>query len=440
MSSLSPAVAASSVSTTPQNTINIGMIGLGTVGTGTVKLIQRQSHLALKAIAVRDAGKDRGINGLDTSIVTTDSMSVATHPDIHILIEVAGGIDEAKALIEAALNAGKHVVTANKALIAQHGPELFALAKVNKVAILFEAAVAGGIPILMPLKMCLAANKIQEIAGILNGTTNYMLTRMMKDGWTYQDALDKAQALGYAEADPTSDVEGVDAAYKIAILTGLATNQWVNVDDMTIEGITKITPQDIDYAKRFGFAIRLVALARLEGDKPDVRVHPMLVSGDHPLATVDNEYNAIWVKGDAVGDAMFYGKGAGELPTASSVMGDVLALASDLKAGNVHVAVAMEVALQGASAVHPIGETMNRYYIRLTTSDEPGVLAKLGDAFGVEQVSLESFLQLPSDKSKGEASLMIVTHEAQEAKVQRALAQIGKMPATRDVACVLRVL
>jgi homoserine dehydrogenase len=416
------------------------MIGLGTVGQGTYKLIQRLPHLEVVAVAVQNLEKERGIDDLDTSLLTLDAQAVAVHPDIDILIEVAGGVEGTKELLEAAIQAGKHVVTANKALIAQHGPELFALAKKHEVSLLFEAAVAGGVPIVTPLKMGLASNQIEEIAGILNGTTNYILTRMMQDGWTYEDALDKAKALGYAEADPSSDVEGFDAAYKIAILAGLATGHWVNVKDMTVEGITPITPREVDYAKQFGYTIRLVALARLKNERPDVRVHPMLVPNEHPLSSVHNEYNAIWVRGDAVGDAMFSGKGAGELPTASSVMGDVLAIVADLEAGNPKTAAGMILDLKEPAVLQPIGETTNRYYIRMTTADEPGVLAALGTAFGDAGVSLESFLQLPNPLNNPHTSLMVVTHIAQESSVQEALSAIRSLASTQAVDCVLRVL
>lgn len=420
--------------------IRIGMIGLGTVGQGTFKLIQRQTGLDVRAVAVQNLDKERGLEDLDPALLTTDAMAVALRDDVDILIEVAGGVDSTKPFLETAIRSGKHVVTANKALIAQHGPELFALAKSHQVSLLFEAAVAGGVPIVTPLKMGLAANTIEEIAGILNGTTNYILTRMMQDGWTYEDALEKAKALGYAEADPSSDVEGFDAAYKIAILAGLATGHWVNVKDMTVEGITPITPQEVAYAKQFGYTIRLVALARLKASMPDVRVHPMLVPNEHPLSSVHNEYNAIWVRGDAVGDAMFSGKGAGELPTASSVMGDVLAIVADLRAGNLHPVASMELSLKEPAVLQPIGETTNRYYIRMTTADEPGVLAALGNAFGNARVSLESFLQLPNPQNNPYTSLMVVTHIAKEYDVQEALDTIRKLPSTRAVDCVLRVL
>lgn len=433
-------VASDSSLVPPKKTLKIGMIGLGTVGQGTFKLIQRHAYLEVVAIAVQNLNKDRGIDALDTSLLTLNAHAVAVHPDIDILIEVAGGVEGTKELLESAIKAGKHVVTANKALIAQHGPELFALAKTHGVSLLFEAAVAGGIPIVTPLKTCLAGNHIEEIAGILNGTTNYILTRMMQDGWTYEEALEKAKALGYAEADPTSDVEGFDAAYKIAILSGIATGKWVNVSEMTIEGITPITPKEVEYAKQFGYTIRLVALARLNDEKADVRVHPMLVPNEHPLSSVHNEYNAIWVRGDAVGDAMFSGKGAGELPTASSVMGDVLAIVADVHAGNENPVAGMVLDLMGTASLLPIGETTNRYYVRMTTVDEVGVLASLGKAFGDAGVSIESFLQLPNPNKNKHTSLMVVTHEAQEYALQAALETVRRLSVDCSVDCVLRVL
>ncbi len=433
-------VASDSSLVSPKKKLKIGMIGLGTVGQGTYKLIQRQADLEIVAIAVQNLNKDRSIDDLDKSLLTLEAHAVAVHPDIDILIEVAGGVEGTKALLESAIKAGKHVVTANKALIAQHGPELFTLAKTHGVSLLFEAAVAGGIPIVTPLKTCLAGNHIEEIAGILNGTTNYILTRMMQDGWTYEEALEKAKALGYAEADPTSDVEGFDAAYKIAILSGIATGKWVNVKDMTIEGITTITPKEVEYAKQFGYTIRLVALARLNDEKADVRVHPMLVPNEHPLSSVHNEYNAIWVRGDAVGDAMFSGKGAGELPTASSVMGDVLALRADIQAGNAKPVAGMTLELEGFATLLPIGDTTNRYYVRMTTVDEVGVLASLGKAFGDAGVSIESFLQLPNPNKNKHTSLMVVTHEAQEYALQAALETVRRLSVDCSVDCVLRVL
>ena len=423
--------------------VGVGIIGLGTVGAGAVKLLHRNPLVKVVQVAVKSLEKIRNVGEIDIApLLTTDVFAVLQNPDVQIVVELVGGIELAKQWVVAALTNKKHVVTANKALIATHGAELFALAKANGVALLFEASVAGGIPILMPLKVCLAANRITEIAGILNGTTNYILTRMMEDGWDFQTALAKAQALGFAEADPTSDVGGQDAAYKLAILAKLAFQRHINVADIFCEGITAITPADINYAKRFGYTIRLIGLARWDEQRqsPELRVHPMLVKSTHPLANVYNEYNAILVKGDAVGDTMFYGKGAGELPTASAVCADVLALVKDIQSNNLTVCAGMEVLLsEELVAPLPISETINRYYIRLNTKDEPGVLAELGKAFGNESVSLESFLQLPGDEPET-ASLMLVTHLAQEQAVQQALTNIMALSATKSIGCVLRVL
>ena len=423
--------------------VRIGLIGLGTVGSGTVKLLSRNPLVELVQIAVKSIDKARSLADIEIAhLLTTDAFAVVNNPDVQVVVELVGGIDLAKQWITTALNNKKHVVTANKALIATHGAELFALAKKNGVALLFEASVAGGIPILMPLKMCLAANKITEIAGILNGTTNYILTRMMEDGWDFQTALAKAQALGFAEADPSSDVDGHDAAYKLAILAKIAFQRQIDVAEIFVEGITAITPADIDYAKRFGYTIRLIGLARWNEERqcPELRVHPMLLKNTHPLANVYNEYNAIWVKGDAVGDTMFYGKGAGELPTASAVCADVLALVKDIQSNNLTACAGMEVFLSAEKVTPlPISETTNRYYIRLNTKDEAGVLAELGKAFGDQGVSLESFLQLPGEEPET-ASLMLVTHLAQEKNVQQALKNIVALTVTESIGCVLRVL
>jgi homoserine dehydrogenase len=421
--------------------LGVGLLGLGTVGRGVFRLIQRHSHLQVRGVLVRDVTKDRQLPQLTPELLTTRYQSIVENPDIAVVVEVAGGIEEAKVWVEAALRHKKHVVTANKALIATHGPALFALAQANGVSLLFEAAVAGGIPLLLPLQVGLAANRILEIAGILNGTTNYILTRMTQEGTSFETALAQAQALGFAEADPTSDVGGQDAAYKLAILAAMAFKQSVAISDVYMEGITAISSAEMDYAKRFDYVIKLIGLARWHEDTQDVelRVHPMLVKKSHPLASVNNEYNAVWINSDAAGDTMFYGKGAGELPTASAVMGDLLTIASDVSAGNTTTTPASTLRLHQQAKVLPIGQTRNRYYIRLNTQDEPGVLARLGEAFGSRGVSLESFLQLPG-ATPATASLMVVTHEAQEQAVQAALEAIKQQPSTLNVGCVLRVL
>ncbi|MFM7389178.1 MAG: homoserine dehydrogenase [Vampirovibrionales bacterium] len=425
-------------------TLGIGMIGCGTVGTGTLKLLHRLEGIRIEKVAVRDLTLPRTLpEGLqaDALLTTNTETDVLTNPAVDIVVEVAGGIEPAFTWLKTAIQHGKHVVTANKALIATHGQELFALAQEHGVQLLFEAAVAGGIPIIQPLKQCLAANRIHSIAGILNGTTNYMLTRMMDDGWSYEEALTKAQSLGYAEADPTNDVGGFDAAYKLAILASIAFGVAVSMDDLHIEGITTITQADMDYARKFGYAIRLIGLAQWDEthQQPSVRVHPMFVKQSHPLAGIRNEYNAVWVEGDAVGDVMFYGKGAGELPTASSVVSDVLALANDAWQGNTRLATSLAMTPSPSTPCLPMSETENRYYIRLVTKDEAGVLAKLGEAFGREGVSLESFLQTPNEADKC-ANLMLITHTAKESNLQATLAAIAQQSTTQSVACVLRVL
>lgn len=421
--------------------IGVVLVGLGTVGAGVFQLLARRPELTVKGVVVRDPAKYQDVEGLDASLLGTDLSPLLRDPSVDMVIELAGGVGRVKDWVEAAIKAGKHVVTANKELIAKHGQALLQLAQDHQVSLLFEGAVAGGIPIVLPLCQSLAANRVLEIAGILNGTTNYILTRMTEDGWDLETALKKAQDKGFAEADPTNDVDGFDAAYKIAILASLALEQSVPVDQLSIEGIRHITPTDIDFAKRFGFTIRLVGLARLaqaETAGADIRVHPVLVPNDHPLASIKNEYNAVFVRGDALGPSMFYGKGAGQLPTASAVVADVLAVVKDLQVGNRPVT-AMARTLSGQARLMPIEQTVNRYYIRLNTLDEPGVIAQLGQAFGDHQVSLESFWQQPGEEPET-ASLILVTHEVSEENLRRSLERIGQLKSTRSIGCVLRVL
>jgi homoserine dehydrogenase len=306
------------------------------------------------------------------------------------------------------------------------------------VRLLFEGAVAGGIPILMPLQLSLAANRIEAIAGILNGTTNYILTKMTQAGQDYQEALKQAQEKGFAEADPTNDVEGFDTRYKLAILSTLAYKTPVPVSEIFCQGISTITAIDIQNAESLGYTIKLIGLSRRVGEDLDIRVHPMLVPHTHPLAAIQNEYNAVWVKGDAVGDVMFSGRGAGELPTASAVCGDILVIANDLLRGNQPIP-AMAVQLHQPLRVCPISETPNRYYIRLKTTDLPGVIGNLGKACGEFGVSLQSVMQRCTHED-GTASIVLVTHEVLEKQMRQALAKIEAQETTEEVACLLRVL
>jgi homoserine dehydrogenase len=428
------------MATTTTNTTGVALAGLGTVGKGVVNLLQAHPHITIRHCLVRDVAKNRGIISPLPS-PTTDMAPLLADEGVSIVIEVMGGLDTAYQLVKQALACGKHVVTANKALIATHGPELFALAKAHQARLMFEGAVAGGIPIIAPLKRSLAANRITAMAGILNGTTNYILTRMSQTGASFADALAEAQAKGFAEADPTSDVEGIDPAFKISILATLAYGQWVDPALVPHEGITSVDAADIANAKSLGYAIKLIGLAqRAEPDDPiDVRVHPMLVPLDHPLAAIHLENNAIWLNGHAVGDVMFYGKGAGELPTASAVTSDVLSLATDLQAGVLPPLPGMATPLlPGQAQLKPIASTVSKFYIRLKTQDAPGVIGQLGMACGNNGVSLESVMQMHTN-ANGTASIVLVTHAVTEASLRAALASIQQQPQTQAVACVLRV-
>lgn len=420
--------------------IGVGLIGLGTVGSGVYKLLTERfgAELNLVRIAVRDASKTRALKGLDAKAITTDPMAVVNNPAVQLVVEVVGGVTPTKAWVEAALSAGKHVVTANKELMAKHGPELMKLADTHKVRLLFEGAVAGGIPIILPLKLSLAANRIEAIAGILNGTTNYILTKMAREGLGFDEALKQAQDAGFAEADPTNDVEGFDTAYKIALLSSIAYGAHVDATQLYRQGITEITDLDIRNAASYQMTIKLVGLSRrLPDGRIDVRVHPMLVPDQHPLAAIHNEYNAVWVKGDAVGEVMFSGKGAGELPTASAVMGDILAIANDQLKGNDPIP-GMQMAFDNEAKMLPMEETRAQYYIRLNTLDQPGVLGNLGAASGEAGLNVDSMMQRARN-ADGTASIMLITHEATEKQVRHALDLIRKQPTTTAVGCVLRI-
>jgi len=318
--------------------VHVGLLGMGTVGTGVVKILTKNAHdilqkvgmpVNIKKIMVRQLAKPRNVDS--NAEFTTNIDDIINDKDIDIVVELIGGIDPAKDYILRALRAGKHVITANKDVVAKFGQEILQVAALNKVDFLFEASVAGGIPIIRPLKQCLAANKISEVVGIINGTTNYMLTKMTNDGLDFDSVLAEAQAKGYAEADPTADVGGLDAARKLAILASIAFGSRVTIDDVYVEGITNITKADIGYAKELGYVIKLLAIAKDDECGIDVRVHPAFVPCTHPLASVNDVFNAIYIKGDAVGETMFYGRGAGEMPTASAVVADIIDVARNIK-------------------------------------------------------------------------------------------------------------
>jgi homoserine dehydrogenase len=421
--------------------IDIAMLGLGTVGTGVVRVLTTNAHsieqkvgapINIKKVLVRNPNKPRevAINGS----ICTDYQEILNDDDIKVVVELMGG-EQSKDYIIKALKAGKHVVTANKDVVAKFGRELFTAAEENNVDLLFEASVGGGIPIIRPLKQCLAGNKITEVMGIVNGTTNYMLTKMTNEQMDYETVLAEAQAKGYAEADPTADVGGFDAARKIAILASIAFGTRVTVDDVDVEGITEITQQDIEYAGELGYVIKLLAIARDTEYGVDVRVHPAFISRTHPLASVQDVFNAIFVKGDAVGETMFYGRGAGELPTASAVVADVIDVARDIQHD---VSSRILCTCFDNKPLCPPEHTESPYYIRLLVTDQPGVMAAIAGAFGSQQVSLNSVIQ--KRKVGDYAEIVLITYHVSHANMKLALDTLRGMPVVKKISSVIRVV
>lgn len=423
----------------------LGIFGVGTVGTGVVHLLRDNPQFEIRALTVRDRSKQRDID-LGQFEFFDDPFKLADDPQIEILVEVAGGLKPAYEVVKRAIKRGKHIVTANKEMIAKHGPELFALANQYNVTIFFEAAVGGGIPLISTLQRGLQANRIARVAGIVNGTTNYILTKMEQEQWSFADALREAQAAGYAEADPSDDIEGRDVVYKIAILSSMAFQAPIEVEKIYRQGITEITDLDIKLAHEFGYRIKMIGLAQPGGspnsvpasEALDIRVHPMLVPQHHPLASVEGVNNAIFIKGSAVGEIMLYGPGAGRFPTASAVVGDVINLASAIKLPDFARYFQLPIRSQ-VSEVHPIEATSNAYYIRLETHDSPGVIGDLGHAFGRHRVSLHSVTQRGVSEN-GVATIVLLTHRVREQQAQDALREISAQPTTKQIGVVLRVL
>lgn len=422
--------------------LKIGLLGLGTVGRGVYRIITGNSEnirrkigagIEIKKILVRDLAKDRGLD-IDPAVFTANAGDIINDPEIKIVVEVMGGLEPTLDYVTGALKNGKSVVTANKDMIASHGKMLFETAEANNADLLFEASVAGGIPIIRPLKQCLAGNRLSQIIGIVNGTTNYMLTKMTRDGSDFQAVLQEAQALGYAEADPTADIGGFDAARKLAILASIAFNSRVLPDDVYVEGITKITAADIAYASELSYIVKLLAIAKDTGAGIEVRVHPALIPLDHPLASVNDVYNAIYVSGDAVGDAMFYGRGAGEMPTASAVTADILDAARDVLR---QVQGIISCTCFEEKPVRSMQDVACKYYVRLQVADKPGVLASIAYAFGDKEVSLASVLQKQKDGDTAE--IVLVTHTVREGNMQDALKIITHLSSVNRVSNVIRV-
>ena len=423
-----------------QQTIKIGLLGLGTVGSGVYKIIERQkeemvkktgARLEIAGILVHNLNKVR--DGVDTSLLTDRWEDIINNDEISIVIEVMGGIEPAKTMILEALNSGKNVVTANKDLVAEYGRELLDAAENNGVDFLFEAAVAGGIPIIRPLKQCLAANEMDEVIGIVNGTTNYILTKMFEEGMDFDEALEKATELGYAEADPTADIEGLDAGRKVAIMASIAFHSRVTFSDVYTEGITKISARDINYAKEFGNVIKLLGVAHNTEDGIEVSVHPMMIPQEHPLASVRDSFNAVFVHGDAVDDVMFYGRGAGEFPTASAIMGDVIDVVRDIQ---YHCTGRISCTCYRETKVKEFREVKNKFFLRMQVDNKPGVLAAIASVFGVHQVSISKVIQ--KIITDGVAELVIVTEAVKEYHMENALEHLKDMETTREISSVIR--
>lgn len=423
------------------NAIKIALLGMGTVGTGVVKILANNAHsitqkvgspVVIKKILVKNPNKARTVT-TDAELVT-DFDEILKDPEINIVVEIMGGETPAKDYMLSALKSGKNVVTANKDVVAKYGRELFEAAEASHVDFLFEASVGGGIPIIRPLKQCLAANRISEIMGIVNGTTNYMLTKMTNEKMDYADVLAEAQAKGYAEADPTADVGGYDAARKIAILASIAFGARVTFADVSVEGITNISIEDIDYARELGFIIKLLAIAKQDEHGISVRVHPAFLPANHPLSSVNDVFNAIFIKGDAVGETMFYGRGAGELPTASAVTADIIDVARDIR-HNVSSRILCTCFEQ--KSIYPANKLESPYYIRLLVEDKPGVLAAISGAFASQQVSLHSVIQ--KRKVERSTELVLITYRVSDENIRLAIGTLLGMSVVRKVSNVIRV-
>jgi homoserine dehydrogenase len=429
-------------------TINVGLLGCGTVGTGVAKILIENKDLIfsrvgaflnLKRIADIDLKTDRGIQ-FDDGVLIPDAFQVVEDPDIDIIIEMIGGEGIAKDLILKAIQNGKPIVTANKALLAVHGNVIFKSAMGHGVDLAFEASVGGCMPIIKSLRESLAGNHIKSLAGILNGTCNYILSRSTEDGSSFENVLKEAQKKGFAEADPTLDVEGIDAAHKLAILTSLAYGMEINFNDIYIEGISKITPMDIEFAGQFGYRIKLLAITKDSGSAVEARVHPTMIPFDNPLSGVTGGLNAVTISGDAIGDMMLYGFGAGMMPTASAVVGDVIDLARNILSGSTGRVPSLSYQTDHIRKIPilPMKDIRMHYYFRFSALDRPGVLSKISGILGDYDISIKSVHQ-KGRKTKGAVPIVMLTHIAREADVQDALSNIYNLDVVSDRPVLIRI-
>lgn len=427
--------------------VRIGLLGLGTVGAGVVKVLEAQRALLeeragcrLTLAAVADPDLTRARPGLDLTRLplTADAGPVLADPSVPVIIELIGGLEPARSFILKALAAGKHVVTANKALLAHHGAELYEEARRRGAMLGFEAAVAGGIPLIRAVKEGLAANRVRSVFGILNGTSNYILSKMTDEGLDFSVVLKEAQAHGYAEADPTLDVEGLDSAHKLQILVTLAFRTSVDLKDIHTEGIGRITPQDIAYAGELGYRIKLLAIAKATDGGVEVRVHPTMIPAASPLAPVSGVFNAVFITGDAVGDLMFYGRGAGQMPTASAIWSDVLEIARRIAHGVPPVALELPSVGSAALPLRPMEAIRCCYYLRVMAQDRPGVLSRVAGVLGDNDISIAHVIQ--KGRATGEAvPVVMMTHEARERDMRAALAAIDRLPVVAAATTMIRV-
>jgi homoserine dehydrogenase len=427
--------------------VRLGLLGLGTVGGGVVKLLESERALLeeragcqLTLAAVADLDTIRPREGLDLARLpmTTDAARVLGDPAVQVVIELVGGLEPARSFILRALAAGKHVVTANKALLAHHGAELYEEARRRGVTLAFEAAVAGGIPLIRSIKEGLVANRVLSVFGIVNGTSNYILSKMTDEGLDFSLVLKEAQAQGYAEADPTLDIEGLDSAHKLQILVMLAFRTFVELKDIHTEGITRVTPQDIAYARELGYRVKLLAIAKATDGGVEVRVHPTMIPAAAPLAAVSGVFNAVFLTGHAVGDLMFYGRGAGQLPTASAVWSDIVEIARRIAHGIPSLPLELPSVGPGALPLRPMEAIRSCYYLRVMAQDRPGVLSRVAGILGENNISIVSVIQ--KGRATGEAvPVVMMTHEAQERDMRTALAAIDRLRVVSSPTTMIRV-
>ncbi|RKP54257.1 homoserine dehydrogenase [Cohnella endophytica] len=423
--------------------IKVGLLGLGTVGTGVVRIVEGHQEdlsnqvgcpITIAQILVKDRAKARSIS-VDASKLTEDPWEIVRNPDIDVIVEVMGGIAQSKEYILEALERGKHVVTANKDLMALHGQEILQKARDKGCDVLYEASVAGGIPIIRTLIEGFSSDRITKIMGIVNGTTNYILTKMSQEGAAYADVLKEAQELGYAESDPTSDVEGLDAARKMTILSSLGFRANVSLDDVSAKGISQVSQEDIQYAKRLGYVLKLLGIAERQDDTISVSVQPTMIKQSHPIASVNGVFNAVYVLGEAVGETMFYGAGAGELPTATSVVADLVAVVKNMKLGVNGRQAQLSYNVMKLKTDEQIA---SKFFLLLHVEDRAGVLAQIAQVFSDCDVSIESVMQ-PSAPNKSSTEIIIITHEASKASMNHVLKAFGSLAAVREIKSVYRV-